>query len=197
MDAVLRECTRKLGRGRVRSLHLNDSQTAARLQPRPPREHRRRASSARTAVAAFLSRAGAGRGCRACSRRPARTAKGRRRAEVALAFELRERGARRAPLTPEARGRSGARGGGAAARHCHDRGHGIDGRAPTTAFSSASSVGVWRTRYSSPSRRRARAARRAASISTITSAVPRQSSIALRSSSIALVAQVAPRRPAA
>src|SRR5580693_7529071 len=27
MAAVLRECTRKLGRGRVRSLHLNDSQT--------------------------------------------------------------------------------------------------------------------------------------------------------------------------
>ncbi|MGD0453079.1 MAG: deoxyribonuclease IV [Solirubrobacteraceae bacterium] len=27
MSSVLRECTRKLGRGRVRSLHLNDSQT--------------------------------------------------------------------------------------------------------------------------------------------------------------------------
>ena len=27
MGSVLRECSRKIGRGRVRSLHLNDSQT--------------------------------------------------------------------------------------------------------------------------------------------------------------------------
>ena len=80
-----------LGRGRVRSLHLNDSQT-------PLGSNRDRHANigdgelGEAGCAAFLSAPAACSGFPACSRPRAPTAKARPREEVAHAIELRERG---------------------------------------------------------------------------------------------------------
>jgi deoxyribonuclease-4 len=90
VSGVLREATRKLGRGRVRSLHLNDSQT-------PLGSNRDRHANIGTGdlgedgCAAFLSAPGLQR--LACVlETPGVNREGPSREEVALAMELRERG---------------------------------------------------------------------------------------------------------
>jgi deoxyribonuclease-4 len=90
VTGVLREATRKLGRGRVRSLHLNDSQT-------PLGSNRDRHANIGTGelgeagCAAFLSAPGLQR--LACVlETPGVNREGPPREEVLLAMELRERG---------------------------------------------------------------------------------------------------------
>ena len=73
MGSVLRECTRKLGRGRVRSLHCNDSQTP--LGSNRDRHANLGAGELGEAAASRSCPPRACRSCRACSRPPARTAK--------------------------------------------------------------------------------------------------------------------------
>jgi deoxyribonuclease IV len=90
MSATLRECTRKLGRGRVRSLHLNDSQT-------PLGSNRDRHANIGTGelgedgCAAFLSAPSfAGLAC--ILETPGEDRSGPSAEEVAFAVRLRERG---------------------------------------------------------------------------------------------------------
>jgi deoxyribonuclease IV len=90
MDATLRECTRAVGRGRVRSLHLNDSQT-------PLGSNRDRHANVgagelgERGCSAFLSAAGVQR-LPCVLETPGENRKGPPREEVALAMKLRERG---------------------------------------------------------------------------------------------------------
>jgi deoxyribonuclease IV len=90
MSSVLRECTRKLGRGRVRSLHLNDSQT-------PLGSNRDRHANVghgelgEDGAAAFLS-APAVQKLPCILETPGENRSGPSAAEVALAAKLRERG---------------------------------------------------------------------------------------------------------
>jgi deoxyribonuclease-4 len=44
LDGLLRELDERIGLDRLRALHVNDAQAPARLEPRPAREHRRRAA---------------------------------------------------------------------------------------------------------------------------------------------------------
>lgn len=90
MAAVVREAGRKLGRGRIRSLHLNDSQT-------PLGSNRDRHANVgagelgEQGCAAFLSAPGVQR--LACVlETPGKNREGASREEVALAVALRERG---------------------------------------------------------------------------------------------------------
>jgi deoxyribonuclease-4 len=90
MSSVLREATRKLGRGRVRSLHLNDSQT-------PLGSNRDRHANigagelGEQGCAAFLS-APALAGLPCILETPGENRSGPSAAEVAFALQLRERG---------------------------------------------------------------------------------------------------------
>ena len=90
MARLLRECTRKLGRGRVRSLHLNDSQTPLGAN-RDRHANIGEGELGEDGCAAFLSPPSlAGAPC--VLETPGKDRKGPSAAEVALAFELRERG---------------------------------------------------------------------------------------------------------
>jgi len=90
MDSVLRECSRKIGRGRVRSLHLNDSQT-------PLGSNRDRHANVgagelgEAGCAAFLS-APALQKLPCVLETPGEKREGPGRKEIALATRLRERG---------------------------------------------------------------------------------------------------------
>ncbi len=92
MSSVQRECTRALGRGRVRSLHLNDSQT-------PLGSNRDRHANVgagelgEEGCMAFLSAPGLQQ-LPCVLETPGENREGPSRAEVALAMELRERGLR-------------------------------------------------------------------------------------------------------
>jgi deoxyribonuclease-4 len=96
MSGVLRECTRLLGRGRVRALHLNDSQT-------PLGSNRDRHANLATGelgeagAEAFLSAPGLQR-LPCVLETPGENRQGPLRPEVELAMRLREQGiaARRA-----------------------------------------------------------------------------------------------------
>src|SRR5271165_1167627 len=90
MSAVLREATRRLGRGRIRSLHLNDSQT-------PLGSNRDRHANigagelGEQGASAFLAAPGLQR-LPCVLETPGRNREGPSREEVDLAIELRERG---------------------------------------------------------------------------------------------------------
>ncbi len=92
MGSVLRECRRKLGRGRVRSLHLNDSQT-------PLGSNRDRHANigegelGESGVVAFLSAPGLQK-LPCVLETPGENREGSAREEIALARKLRERGMR-------------------------------------------------------------------------------------------------------
>jgi len=90
MTAVLRQCTRTLGRGIVRALHLNDSQT-------PLGSNRDRHANVgdgelgRNGCAAFLSAPSLQR-LPCVLETPGENRQGPSRKEIALAMRLRERG---------------------------------------------------------------------------------------------------------
>jgi deoxyribonuclease IV len=90
MGALVREARRELGRGRIRSLHLNDSQT-------PLGSNRDRHANVgagelgEPGCSAFLSAAGLQR-LPCVLETPGESREGASRGEVALAMELRERG---------------------------------------------------------------------------------------------------------
>ena len=90
MASVLHECTRKLGRGRVRSLHCNDSQT-------PLGSNRDRHANVgagelgEQGCIAFLSAPGLQK-LPCVLETPGENREGPSRAEIAMAMELRERG---------------------------------------------------------------------------------------------------------
>jgi deoxyribonuclease IV len=92
MSSVQRQCTRALGRGRVRSLHLNDSQT-------PLGSNRDRHANVgagelgEEGCSAFLSAPGLQR-LPCVLETPGENREGPSRGEIALAMELRERGLR-------------------------------------------------------------------------------------------------------
>jgi deoxyribonuclease-4 len=92
MARTLRECTRKLGRGRVRSLHLNDSQT-------PLGSNRDRHANlgagelGEQGCSAFLAAAGLQR-LPCVLETPGENREGPSRAEVAMARKLHQRGMR-------------------------------------------------------------------------------------------------------
>jgi deoxyribonuclease-4 len=92
MSSVQRQCTRALGRGRVRSLHLNDSQT-------PLGSNRDRHANVGTGelgeagCVAFLSASGLQR-LPCVLETPGENREGPSREEIALAMKLRERGLR-------------------------------------------------------------------------------------------------------
>jgi deoxyribonuclease-4 len=92
MSSVLRECTRALGRGRVRSLHLNDSQT-------PLGSNRDRHANVgagelgEEGCVAFLSAPGLQK-LPCVLETPGENREGPSREEIALAMKLRERGLR-------------------------------------------------------------------------------------------------------
>jgi deoxyribonuclease-4 len=90
MGGVLRECTRKLGRGRVRSLHLNDSQTPL-ASNRDRHANLGRGELGVDGCMAFLS-APALQRLPCVLETPGEKRSGPDAAEVALAVELRERG---------------------------------------------------------------------------------------------------------
>jgi deoxyribonuclease IV len=90
MAAVLRECTRKLGRGRVRSLHLNDSQTPLGSN-RDRHANIGKGELGEEGCAAFLS-APALAGLPCVLETPGEKRSGASAAEVELAVALRERG---------------------------------------------------------------------------------------------------------
>jgi deoxyribonuclease IV len=96
MSSVLREASRELGRGRVRSLHLNDSQTPLGSN-RDRHANITRGELTRRGCEAFLS-APALQKLPCVLETPGEDRKGPSRKEVALAMSLRERGiaARRA-----------------------------------------------------------------------------------------------------
>jgi len=90
MAAVLRESTRKLGRGRVRSLHLNDSQTPLGSN-RDRHANVGRGELGEGGCAAFLS-APALQGLPCVLETPGENRSGPSREEVAFAVTLQERG---------------------------------------------------------------------------------------------------------
>ena len=90
MDSVLRECTRKLGSGRVRSLHCNDSQTPLGSN----RDRHANLGAGELGVEgcmAFLSAPGLQK-LPCVLETPGENREGPSREEVALAMKLRERG---------------------------------------------------------------------------------------------------------
>jgi deoxyribonuclease-4 len=90
MGAALREATRKLGRGRVRSLHLNDSQTALGSN-RDRHANIGSGELGEDGVAAFLSAPGLQK-LPCVLETPGEKREGPSAAEIAFANELRERG---------------------------------------------------------------------------------------------------------
>jgi deoxyribonuclease-4 len=92
MGSVLRECTRKLGRGRVRSLHLNDSQTPLGSS-RDRHANIGAGELGEPGVVAFLSASGLQK-LPCVLETPGENREGPSRTEVALARKLRERGMR-------------------------------------------------------------------------------------------------------
>jgi deoxyribonuclease IV len=90
MGSVLRESTRKLGRGRVRSLHLNDSQTPLGAN-RDRHANVGRGELGAPGCTAFLSAPGLQK-LPCVLETPGENREGPSRAEIALAMELRERG---------------------------------------------------------------------------------------------------------
>jgi deoxyribonuclease-4 len=90
MSGVLRECTRKLGRGRVRSLHLNDSQTPLGSN-RDRHANLGHGELGEGGCMSFLS-APALQKLPCVLETPGEKRAGPGAAEVALAVELRERG---------------------------------------------------------------------------------------------------------
>jgi deoxyribonuclease-4 len=96
MAKVLRECSRKVGRGRVRSLHLNDSQTQLGSN-RDRHANVGKGELGERGCAAFLS-APALQKLPCVLETPGEKREGPGRKEIALAMRLRERGiARRRP----------------------------------------------------------------------------------------------------
>jgi len=92
MSSVLRECTRKLGRGRVRSLHLNDSQTPLGSN-RDRHANVGQGELGEQGCMAFLSAPGLQK-LPCVLETPGENREGPSRAEIELAMELRERGLR-------------------------------------------------------------------------------------------------------
>jgi deoxyribonuclease-4 len=90
MGAVLREATRKLGRGRIRSLHLNDSQTPLGSN-RDRHANLGRGELGEDGCAAFLSAPGLQK-LPCILETPGENREGASREEVELAMALRERG---------------------------------------------------------------------------------------------------------
>ncbi len=90
MSSVLRECTRKLGRGRVRSLHLNDSQTPLGSN-RDRHANVGKGELGERGCAAFLS-APSLQKLPCVLETPGEKREGPPREEVELAMRLRERG---------------------------------------------------------------------------------------------------------
>ncbi len=90
MTATLRECTRKLGRGRVRSLHLNDSQTPLGSN-RDRHANLGRGELGEEGCAAFLS-APSLQKLPCVLETPGENRSGASAEEVAFAVQLRERG---------------------------------------------------------------------------------------------------------
>jgi deoxyribonuclease-4 len=90
MGSVLRECSRKIGRGRVRSLHLNDSQTPLGSN-RDRHANVGKGELGERGCAAFLS-APALQRLPCVLETPGEDRKGPGREEIALAVRLRERG---------------------------------------------------------------------------------------------------------
>jgi deoxyribonuclease-4 len=90
MSTVLREATRKLGRGRIRSLHLNDSQTPLGSN-RDRHANVGRGELGEGGCAAFLSAPGLQK-LPCVLETPGENREGASREEVALAMRLRERG---------------------------------------------------------------------------------------------------------
>jgi deoxyribonuclease-4 len=90
MSALLRRCTRLLGRGRVRSLHLNDSQTALGSN-RDRHANVGTGELGEAGAEAFLSAAGLQR-LPCVLETPGENREGPPRAEVELTMRLRERG---------------------------------------------------------------------------------------------------------
>jgi deoxyribonuclease IV len=90
MGGLLRECTRKLGRGRVRSLHLNDSQTPLGSN-RDRHANLGRGELGEDGIAAFLS-APALQKLPCVLETPGENRSGPSAEEVAFAVKLRERG---------------------------------------------------------------------------------------------------------
>jgi deoxyribonuclease-4 len=90
MGSVLREATRKLGRGRVRSLHLNDSQTPLGSN-RDRHANIGRGELGEEGCAAFLSAPGLQK-LPCILETPGENREGASREEVELAMTLRERG---------------------------------------------------------------------------------------------------------
>jgi deoxyribonuclease-4 len=90
MGSVLRECTRKLGRGRVRSLHLNDSQTPLGSS-RDRHANIGAGELGEPGVVAFLSASGLQK-LPCVLETPGENREGSGRKEIALAVELHEQG---------------------------------------------------------------------------------------------------------
>jgi len=90
MSSVLRDCTRRLGRGRVRSLHLNDSQTPLGSN-RDRHANIGQGTLGERGAVAFLSAPGLQK-LPCVLETPGQHREGPSRAEVELAMELRERG---------------------------------------------------------------------------------------------------------
>jgi len=92
MASVLRECTRELGRGRVRSLHLNDSQTPLGSN-RDRHANVGQGELGEQGCMAFLSAPGLQK-LPCVLETPGENRAGPSRAEVELTMKLRERGLR-------------------------------------------------------------------------------------------------------
>jgi deoxyribonuclease IV len=90
MTAVQRECTKKLGKGRIRSLHLNDSQTPLGAN-RDRHANIGAGELGEDGVAAFLSAPGLQK-LPCVLETPGENREGPSAKEIALANELRERG---------------------------------------------------------------------------------------------------------
>ena len=90
VGSVLREATRKLGRGRIRSLHLNDSQTPLGSN-RDRHANIGRGELGEQGCAAFLSAAGLQK-LPCILETPGENREGASREEVQFAMALRERG---------------------------------------------------------------------------------------------------------
>jgi deoxyribonuclease IV len=90
MATLLRECSRKLGRGRVRSLHLNDSQTPLGSN-RDRHANVGKGELGRKGCAAFLSAPSVQR-LPCVLETPGENREGPKREEIALANRLREQG---------------------------------------------------------------------------------------------------------
>ena len=96
LAGVVDECDSIVGLDRLRCLHVNDSMVRARLEPRPPRDPARRASSARAGCARSC-RSRASRGCRRCSRRSSAPSRWRSRRTCARRGWRRGSGGSRRP----------------------------------------------------------------------------------------------------